>query len=290
MVKELIVSKKRHLTDADCGSSCNSYDILITEDTDCYYYDEQGIKQILCKFRKNVIPKEMSDRIIEIFKKHSMRPNNQRAMASGGKTMRTASNNSVSTKLSQSQISGAFDKAHMSLQKYFPSKVVCRTTAFTRDNIENGRWKEALPFFELIAKYYEHLAPEHYKRQMAEIKKVNKIYRIGKTPFTTITSNYNWRTFIHKDSGDYSEGCGNLVVLGKNFKGGYLIFPEFRLGVCVKNSDFLLMDVHQYHANSQLISDDINFRLSFVCYLRKNMTQCNASKIVNGDLYHYKSS
>jgi hypothetical protein len=55
---------------------------------------------------------------------------------------------------------------------------------------------------------------------------------------------------------------GNLIVVGRDFTGGYLGFPEFKVLIKIEPGDFLLMDVHQYHCNTPIIKELDGFRLS----------------------------
>ena len=36
------------------------------------------------------------------------------------------------------------------------------------------------------------------------------------------------------------------------YQGGYTIFPQFGIAVDVRNNDFLAMDVHQWHSNTEI--------------------------------------
>jgi hypothetical protein len=111
--------------------------------------------------------------------------------------------------------------------------------------------------------------------------------KIPNTVFTTITSNYNWRTSCHKDTGDFSGGLGNLIVVGKNFDGGYLGFPQFKVCIKIKPGDFLLMDVHQWHCNTGLVlSEPGSFRLSFVMYIREDMKNCKHRTEIGPVVYY----
>lgn len=113
--------------------------------------------------------------------------------------------------------------------------------------------------------------------------------RIGKTPFTTVTSNYNWRTSCQKDQGDFRDGMGNLTVLGGDFKGGYLGFPQFGVAVEVRPRDTSIMDVHQWHCNTELKTNDKDkIRLSFVTYFREKMVDFNKKKVIDGEVYYFK--
>ena len=104
---------------------------------------------------------------------------------------------------------------------------------------------------------------------------------IKDTAFSTVTINYNWRTALHKDAGDLKEGFGNLVVLEEGkYKGGCTGFPQFKVAIDVRNGDFLAMDVHEWHCNTEIkpITKDYT-RLSLVAYLREKMINCKGKKV-----------
>lgn len=163
---------------------------------------------------------------------------------------------------------------------------MCRTTKFTRDQVE--KWEQCLPLIIEADKQFKNLVPDRHKNQLKRAKKTPE-FQIKSTSFSTITINYNFRTALHKDKGDYAEGFGNLLVLeksksgeGDDYSGGYLCFPQFKIGVDVRQGDFLAMDVHQFHTNTNITSakkgkNDYG-RLSIVCYLRKNMINCATKK------------
>ena len=108
---------------------------------------------------------------------------------------------------------------------------------------------------------------------------------------------------MHKDTGDFEDGFGNLIVIedpyNKNtYKGCYLGFPRFKVCVDVKTGDFLGMNVHEWHCNTEFIGtsktiygnfSDIDIknnwyfnRMSIVLYLRKKMINCKMKKMIGG--------
>lgn len=256
----------------------DAFDTVITEDTDCYWTDDTGVDTIVFKFRKKVIPPELVSPAFEIYKHASKKKADPKMYGKRGGPVQYRSR--------KSKISGYYDRPNIRDVGFFKTQTVCRTTAFTRDNQKS--WDSVLPFFERIGELYSQLAPDHYKRQINQFSKTPPGMQIGKTPFTTVTSNYNWRTALHKDKGDYTGGLGNLTVLGGDYKGGYLGFPQFRIAVDVRPRDFIVMNVHQWHANTELHADEQNVRLSFVCYFRKNMVNCNEKVDLRGETYYYK--
>lgn len=250
------------------------------KDIDCYWADTDNIKRILFKIRRKVISDDIQKLVRDVFEKF-----NKKNVFSKQTSFKADYNTNFRSP--RSKISGFYDRPSPNIFNKFKTKTVCRTTAFTRDNLE--KWKTVIPFFELIAEIYKELAPEEYNRQIKLFKKCPPGFQIGKTPFTTITSNYNWRTACHKDSGDFKDGLGNLTVVGdKGFSGGYLGFPQFGVAVDVRPGDTVIMDVHQWHCNTELQADDNNVRLSFVSYFREKMVKCNKKKIIDGEIYWFK--
>jgi riboflavin kinase/FMN adenylyltransferase len=75
------------------------------------------------------------------------------------------------------------------------------------------------------------------------------------------------------------------VVIGENFKGGYLGFPEFKVLIKIMPGDFLLMDVHQYHCNTEIKLQTDGYRLSFVFYIREDMKICKTKKKIDQTVY-----
>lgn len=155
---------------------------------------------------------------------------------------------------------------------------LCRTTQFTANEIE--KWENTVPLIKEADKLFKKLVPERYDIQYKRAS-ITPNFQIDNTAYSTITINYNWRTALHKDKGDLEEGFGNLIVLEKTksgfpdckgYTGGYLGFPQYGVAVDVRQGDYLAMDVHQYHANTEIKGDG---RLSVVCYLRKKMINCS---------------
>ena len=258
-----------------------------------YYIDNEGSKRVLFILMKKVINKKLQDEATHSFMDLSKKKNYNRGLASGkpegSKTVRhLVDGQSMSINSSTSNIAGYFDRPLRNHKKFFQTNVVCRQTAFTKNNIE--LWEGALPFIQKCSALYKKRGGKYYERQEEEYNKIKKEIRIPKTVFTTVTLNYNWRTACHKDTGDYSKGLGNLAVTGRDFEGCYLGFPQFKICIKVEPGDFLLMDVHQWHCNTEmnLLKPD-GFRISYVLYLREHMSKCeNYRKIENEEYYEQK--
>jgi hypothetical protein len=133
------------------------------------------------------------------------------------------------------------------------------------------KYKKTIPLIKEIDELYAKLTPEQYKLQR---KKANEThFKIPNTSFTTVTTNVNYQTSTHTDKGDDDEGFGNLAVIERgNYTGGETCFPQYGIGVDVRNGDILFMDVHQPHSNLPIVKKEKDtIRLSIVCYLRKKV-------------------
>jgi hypothetical protein len=177
----------------------------------------------------------------------------------------------------------------------------CRLTHFTRTNFK--KYNEGLPFIQKIDSMFKKLIPDAYEKQLSRANEKSHL-KIPETAFSTITINRNFRTALHKDAGDFSEGFGNLTVIERgSYQGGYTVFPQFGVGIDVRSGDFLAMDVHQWHSNTAIFETEedkkINSkldkifndnpevgtvgldkrytRLTFVCYLREKILNCPES-------------
>lgn len=237
-------------------------DIFIKSDADVY--DANG--NMLLRFRKNKLTKnavdEFYDNVIDFAKKKST----NRGSASGSKDKNVEDNPKI-----MSNILGYMDgfsprqKYIMNLQK----KNIDLNVRETRFNMDYpDKFKKLLPMIRQIDGYYKQYAHEYYKKQRRKADQTN--FKIPGTSFTTITTNVNFRTSIHKDSGDDEEGFGNLTVIdhGK-YTGGETCFPQYGIGVDVRRGDVLFMNVHEWHGNLPMKKEGKDvIRLSVVCYLR----------------------
>ncbi len=177
------------------------------------------------------------------------------------------------------------------------SDLPCRLSHYTRTHMKD--FENAIPFFRAIGDNYNELMPDQYASQMERATKND--YHIHETPFSTITINRNFRTALHKDSGDYG-GWACLSVLEENkYHGGLFVLPKYKVAIDMRHGDLLVADVHQYHGNTELYEteedkkyndenpqqtykDNLGVgvlglnnrftRISFVCYLREDIINC----------------
>lgn len=152
----------------------------------------------------------------------------------------------------------------------------CRTTAYTRKHVEG--WVAALPFVQAVDGVFRRTSPDRYEAQMAVVRKTPAYFVIPGTAFTTVTVNRNFQTAVHTDAGDLSEGLGVMSVLDeRQYEGGYLVFPRYRVAIDMRRRDVLLADVHEYHGNTPIVGIESEYeRISTVFYYRSGMRHCRA--------------
>jgi hypothetical protein len=286
---------------------------IIDTDTDVYYNDN-GVYKLLLKFRKNVISDDMIDIGWNSYK-NLAKPSRGRG-ASAGPINSSGQYWSKRTLLNTKKWSTGYLKPDGNPSKmrvnnqvlsnpigYFESSknfsdLPCRLTHFTKTNYDD--YIQGLPFIQHIDKLFQKLIPSAHEKQLNRANLKNK-FKIPDTSFSTVTINRNFRTALHRDAGDFKEGFGNLTVIERGkYHGGYTVFPQFGVAIDLRNNDFVAMDVHQWHSNTQIYeteSDKIynntlksdfkdnpdvgtegiytNYtRLSFVCYLRESIINC----------------
>ena len=313
-VKKIIV--KKYLSDQEMNDKegeyfdKHHYNLIIDEDVDVYKEDNT----ILCKFRKRVISSENCNLAMDSLRDISMTKHNNRGAPAGildydkmnnyvgewynTKKFRTYYVSNKTNKVSKHDISnlapsnviGYFDRKDRNDPKGLP----CRLTAFSKTEVE--KWNSCIPLVQEISKLFETLIPDKFANQMNRAL-LSKEFIIKDTCFSTITVNYSWRTGCHKDKGDFNDGFGNIIVCeDSNNPNKYLEcytgFPQYKICFNVRQGDFLAMDVHEWHCNtdfkmidspkSYMKFKDIDYRnnwfynrMSMVCYLRNNMKNCN---------------
>ena len=236
-------------------------------DSDADVFTKDG--KLLLRFRKNKLPPTDIEAFRVNVHQFARQTTSNRGSASGSATKNIWENPKI-----MSNIMGYMDT--LSPQQKYRAKLKgiiiplsvrpCRFNLYYPD-----KWKEMIPLIQAIDSFYATLVPDKYRLQK---KKANEThFRIGKTAFTSITTNLNFQTSIHCDKGDDEEGFGNLCVIENGgYTGAETCLPQYGVGVNVRNGDILFMDVHQWHGNLPMIKQnpDIN-RLSIVCYLRKNV-------------------
>jgi hypothetical protein len=179
----------------------------------------------------------------------------------------------------------------------------CRLTAFTAQEVD--RWTAMLPYFERIAQLFAEHVPERYAAQMREVERTAPDWVIKGTPFTTITVNNTYPTGMHTDKGDLDAGFSTLGCIRRGqYEGGCISFPQYGVGVDMKDGDVLLMDAHEWHGNTPMTCylcgealrkpghrcDETHAwaqtdefvtpeRISIVSYFRTDITSCGSRRL-----------
>ena len=263
------------------------YKTIIEHNADGYHM-EHNKQKVLFKFRKKVISDKYAQIATDAFLDFSKKKHGNRGLAGGIPDGETTSRHTTKSGQSEgmyiaSNVSGYFDRPLREHRGPLGTIRVCRTTAFTLQH--QDQWNSGILFVQRCSKLFKKIAPSEWNRQKQEWGSIHKDLKIPKTVFTTVTSNYNWRTACHKDKGDYSGGLGNLIVLGKDFKGGYLGFPQFKILIKIEPGDILFMDSHQWHCNTPIKCKKDGYRLSFVMYIREDMKLCKRKKVIDNTIY-----
>ena len=284
-----IVVKKKHAAERGQHYGLDHYDLVIKKDADVFIEDPDGSLRLLLKFRKNVLGeshREAGDILVQLAKKSKT---DNRGVASGHSTKgstrtKRLKKDGTITKFSYgtgvySGIAGYFDKLRPDQRKHIKGYggYVCRTTSFTMKN--QDKWIKSIPLIEKVDQLFRELVPLHHWKQHQHIK-TKPAFQIGDTAFSTITANYNFRTACHQDAGDFPDGFGNIAVLGRDYTGGYTGFPEYGVCVDIRPMDAALMDVHEWHCNTELYPDESKqgYRTSIVCYMREGIMKCPNDK------------
>jgi len=237
---------------------------ILNTNVDIYDADTH---KLLAKFRKKVLkPKELQSFYDATYEFTSKMVTTNRGNTTGSKKRNLRNNPKV-----KSAILGYFDrwgaKEKMQFRKAGePIPLEVRETRFSAAHPD--KFEKTLPLIKSIDKYYQKMLNKFYKKQRQKADETN--FKIPKTSLTTITTNINFQTSIHKDSGDDEEGFGNLAVIEKgSYTGGETCLPQYGIGIDVRQGDLLFMDVHEWHGNLPMVPNSKDaIRMSIVCYLR----------------------
>lgn len=151
----------------------------------------------------------------------------------------------------------------------------CRATAFTANQVE--QWNTLLPMTRSAAELFRQAAPARHAKQQELADKCHPEFIIKGTPFSTLTVNNNVApSGIHKDAGDFKEGLGMIAVLRRGkYRGGWLVFPEYRVGVDLQDGDVLFFNSHDWHGVTEVRDAEEGWqRISVVFYLREKIQHC----------------
>jgi len=253
---------------------------LIDDDIDGY--DMNG--DLLFRFRKNIIPEDLLTTGVNAFEK-SIKSTTSRGNASGG-YFNKIKKDGTESKFKESNPVESGNVGFMDAKDGVGTNNYCRKTSFASEHFD--KFTEGIPFVKHISDLYRELCPVQWEVQNKYARATNQNYIIPDTVFTTVTVNKNFRTALHRDSGDLESGFGNLIVAEDgSYDGGYFMLPEWGIMINIKKCDMLFVDVHQWHCNTDYkIKPGYNEmnRISFVMYYREYMYRCPSPSEVLIDL------
>jgi hypothetical protein len=250
----------------------DSYNVLLTGPTRVY----RPNGALLCVYLPGAMKGYVTPEQYDIF--HGLRSirTNNRGNASGSQAMHVGTQKRQYWMHVSSNIIGSFDPAG--------SYKFCRLTSWTGSNLP--AWQALQPALQRVGDQFAEHVPDRYEAQMEEIRLTHPDWVVPGTPFTTVTVNNTYPTGMHQDKGDLDKGFSTIFTLRRgSYTGGVFMFPEFRLGVDLQDGDLILMDAHQWHANSAITcacdkritrycEDCGAERISVVSYMRTNMVRC----------------
>lgn len=243
--------------------------LLLHNDADVYRPDGEP----LLLLRRGAIPEALAEVARPIFKDVATRFGslNRGKYAGLSRKVRVRPDGTTAktthTEVVHSAIIGFFDRQG----GRFP---FCRATAFTAQEVT--AWGSVVPIAESVARSFAQVLPRRYEAQVAIAAKTQPAFVIPGTPFTTLTVNHNIAGRIHQDKGDFKAGFGCIFVLRKgSYRGGVLVFPEYRCGVDLQDRDLLFFNAHDWHAVTDFVDAQEGFeRISVVLYFRERMVNC----------------
>jgi hypothetical protein len=256
---------RKNYDDDIMTSKMNTYveksDIKDVIEDDADVYTEDG--KLLLRFRKKVIPQDKTDLFYDNVIDFTRQVLGNRGNVIGSDNPKA-----------MPHIFGYFDMWPSSQKATFRNpnvKPIIEVRECEFNRVCPDKYKKTMPLIQEIDKLYKKLMPENYKIQR---KKANQTYfKIPGTSFTTVATNINFQTIIHRDKKDDAEGFVNLEVIERGkYTGGETCFPQYGIGVNVRSGDVLIMDVQQPHGNLPINKKtEEAIRMSVICYLRNNI-------------------
>lgn len=252
----------------------DAYNVLLTGPSRVYMPNGR----LLCVYLPGAMAGHVTEEQYQILHALRSQTTNNRGVSSGSKGVYVGEQKRQYFMHVSSNILGAFDPAG--------SYKFCRLTSWTGQNLP--AWQALQPALARVGAQLAEYVPDRYEAQMEEIRKTHADWVIPGTPFTTITVNNTYPTGMHTDKGDLDKGLSTIFVQRRGaYTGGRFLFPEFRVGVDLQDNDLILMDAHQWHANTAITCACGERRtryceacgaerISVVSYMRSNMVKCGS--------------
>jgi hypothetical protein len=152
-----------------------------------------------------------------------------------------------------------------------------RVSGFTRH--KRRSWKTMLPVFELLNALYQQHCPKEWAMHNAVALGTSEDFTIPNTVFTTGTVNGPERFKCHADDKNLAHGMSVMTVWRNephDFKGGYLVLPQWRVAIDMCFSDVLIFDGLELHGNSPFSPEKGFERGSVIAYYQERMQECGS--------------
>lgn len=225
----------------------DSYDILVTEDTDI---EVDGV--VVCSYRK--LPPEVKATLAACVNKAKCQKSTR--------TRGVAQNSAVFGALPRVPVREDY----------------CRFSAPTKSQPE--------VFFGLgsVAQYLWGVYKDRYPvvaREFADFaSKIAPDWRKTGTPFTTVNVNKNYAIGYHLDAANYGGVYSNVLISKKHAKGGYFVLPQYRIALEQADGALVIVDgVRVPHGVTAIEPTSDNWeRSSVVFYTLGNLQHCLPKK------------
>jgi len=249
------------------------YDLLLTPDRGSV----DGCKpngETLFAYRPRALRPDVCRRALPALRLAAQPTNNRGTAAGGGWQYRRKADGTPSNRRSAREVLSGL----MGFMDRHGQDRYCRPTRFTAQQV--AHWVATQPYLRAVDAVFREACPERYAAQMAAVRATHPEWVIEDTAFTTVTVNRDFQTAVHTDKGDLPEGFGVITVLRRGeYRGGYLVFPKYRVAVDLGDRDVLLADVHEYHGNTAITHRSAEAeRISCVLYFRRHMIRCGSRR------------
>lgn len=154
---------------------------------------------------------------------------------------------------------------------------VCRRVKWTRDNPR--AWRRVEILLQEMSETFKKYAPDKWKIQKDFVNTIHPDYHVLDTVYTTVAVNHSVAGAYHRDTGDFKEGLGSMIVLMKGKCTNWsLCIPEYKVLLKIGDRDQILFNPHLLHGNTKgsgvgEIYKDWN-RISVVAYVRNRLEKC----------------
>ena len=280
-VKKQLQEKKEQddkwLLQAPSSEDC---DFILSDDESYRVEDENG--NMVFTILRNSVPKDLGYEYYRAIKDgKAITRSDLRNIAAGievdrknyvTRVSKRKTNTPRSYHFVESSIIGFYDR--------YPRINYCRKTSWVLNNPK--LWEKVKGYTYHLNDLYKVNCPNEYKQHTSITNKTSPDFLIPGTGFTTITLNRNFRTHYHRDAGNLQEGFAAMSYIKRGkFKGGELVFPNYRVGVKLKNYDIIVFKNTEIHGNTEIIKSnkDADYeRITSVFFYRKNMIYCGTAE------------